>query len=146
MIDPSKTLRSVEKLKAAFRTAAKHAMELAVKQAEDNAKNTTSFYDRSSSGTRSTIKGTVGAGGFTGKLIAKKAALFLQFGTKPHVILPKNGPYLRFQIHGGPWVFAKRVNHPGTKATLFMTHARNVGEQTLKRGFAHYLNQAMRSR
>lgn len=39
-------------------------------------------------------------------------------GTRPHVIEPKNAKALRFEING-QIVFAKRVNHPGTKANDF---------------------------
>lgn len=68
---------------------------------------------------------------------------YLEFGTKPHIILPVRKKYLRFQVAGGgfisrqatkakknvkagDWyssksasvhdVFAKKVNHPGTQA------------------------------
>lgn len=39
---------------------------------------------------------------------------FVREGTKPHVILPRKGKYLRFEI-GGRVVYTKRVNHPGSK-------------------------------
>ena len=39
---------------------------------------------------------------------------FVTGGTRPHEIRPVNAKALRFNI-GGRTVFAKRVNHPGTK-------------------------------
>ena len=40
-------------------------------------------------------------------------APFVVFGTRPHVILPKNGKCLRWFGPSGKPVFAKKVNHPG---------------------------------
>jgi HK97 gp10 family phage protein len=42
----------------------------------------------------------------------------VEFGTKPHVILPKTKSYLAFKVNG-QWVRTKRVNHPGTRAQPF---------------------------
>jgi len=47
----------------------------------------------------------------------------LLFGSLPHEIKPKRpGGVLRFEI-GGKTVFAKRVNHPGTKRDPFFNRA-----------------------
>ena len=48
---------------------------------------------------------------------------YQEFGTKPHVILPKNKPYLMFKTKDGKWVRTKRVNHPGTPANPFVRPA-----------------------
>jgi hypothetical protein len=40
---------------------------------------------------------------------------FIEAGTRPHVILPRRARVLVFQV-AGRTVFARRVNHPGTKA------------------------------
>lgn len=42
-------------------------------------------------------------------------ATFTEEGTSPHVIVPRRAKVLAFQV-GGRTVFARRVNHPGTKA------------------------------
>ena len=48
-------------------------------------------------------------------------ALYVHEGTKPHTILPKKaGGVLHFMIDGQD-VFARSVNHPGTKANKFLT-------------------------
>jgi hypothetical protein len=63
-------------------------------------------------------------GGTSGALVVPKLAWFADKGTKPHVILPRSGVALRFR--GGPsggFVFAKKVNHPGTKGTHFLQRA-----------------------
>jgi hypothetical protein len=43
-------------------------------------------------------------------------------GTRPHVIVPRRGRYLRFQV-GGRTVYARRVNHPGTPARPYLATA-----------------------
>jgi hypothetical protein len=46
-------------------------------------------------------------------------ARFLEDGTEPHVIVPVNKKALAFMV-GDKQVFAKKVNHPGNKAYLFL--------------------------
>jgi hypothetical protein len=43
-------------------------------------------------------------------------------GTVPHIIRPRRRKALRF-IAGGGIVFARRVNHPGTRGSHFLTRA-----------------------
>lgn len=58
-------------------------------------------------------------------------AAYVELGTRPHVIRPRNKKVLRFAPRGqgrlsgsprsgGSVVFARRVNHPGTKAKPYM--------------------------
>lgn len=49
-------------------------------------------------------------------------AAYVEFGTKPHVIEAKPGKTLVFVMHGQK-VFAKKVNHPGTKAQPYVRPA-----------------------
>lgn len=49
-------------------------------------------------------------------------ALFIEKGTRPHIIRPKENKVLRFFTGGGP-VFAREVKHPGTKADPFLEPA-----------------------
>ena len=42
-------------------------------------------------------------------------SLYLERGTRPHVIVPVRAMFLRFTV-GTQVVFARRVNHPGTRA------------------------------
>lgn len=49
-------------------------------------------------------------------------AVFIEEGTKAHVIRPKNKSFLAFYADGKQ-VFAKKVNHPGTKAYPFLEPA-----------------------
>lgn len=43
-------------------------------------------------------------------------------GTRPHIIVPRRGRYLRFQV-GGRTVYARRVQHPGTPARPYLATA-----------------------
>lgn len=43
-----------------------------------------------------------------------KILSYMEFGTKPHVIVPKNARALRFFLENKA-IFSKRVNHPGTR-------------------------------
>jgi hypothetical protein len=54
------------------------------------------------------------------------AVRFVLDGTRPHVIRPRRAKALRFDM-GGRTVFAKRVNHPGTKPNNFMAEALREG-------------------
>lgn len=49
-------------------------------------------------------------------------AVFVHFGTKAHVIRPKNKKVLRW-AGGGLFHFAKQVKHPGNAADPWMTRA-----------------------
>ncbi len=66
-------------------------------------------------------------------------AVFVQFGTRPHVIRPKNKKVLRWAA-GGKFVFAGEVKHPGyigdayliRAATLAVREFRNILDQAIK--------------
>ena len=49
-------------------------------------------------------------------------APFVEFGTSPHVIYPRKRKFLRFKV-GGKTIFARKVNHPGTKAQRMTVNA-----------------------
>lgn len=51
-----------------------------------------------------------------------KAMPYHHDGTKPHIIRPRRKRALKFQA-GGRTVFAKKVNHPGTRANPFLIRA-----------------------
>lgn len=67
-------------------------------------------------------------------------AVFVQFGTRPHEIRPKDKKALRWVGAGGSFVFAGKVNHPGyigdayliDAATLAVREFRAALDETLK--------------
>lgn len=62
--------------------------------------------------------------GVTGRLFSNvEYADFVHDGTRPHRINPRRpGGVLRFEI-GGQVVYARYVNHPGTKGRPFLSEA-----------------------
>lgn len=90
-----------------------------------------SFTDRSGDTRRSIEGGILTAETtdtqITGYVKAGGAARFIDGGTVPHPIEAKSarGPRgrLRFETQAGGVVFAKKVNHPGTKPNPFITTA-----------------------
>lgn len=71
---------------------------------------------------------------------ARKVATFLEYGTKPHVIMPKKpGGRLVFR-KGGQLIFARKVNHPGTRPYKFLYRAHRSGYRVL----GESLEQGMR--
>ena len=54
---------------------------------------------------------------WTGEASKKLVPLFLEEGTRPHVIEARNAPVLAFFWEKkGEWFFGPKVNHPGNKA------------------------------
>lgn len=66
-------------------------------------------------------------------------ALFVHFGSKPHVILPKKKKALRWAGLGA-FVFAGRVNHSGYKGDPFMTNASQETFKNLDKIFTRVYN------
>jgi phage gpG-like protein len=60
-------------------------------------------------------------------------AAFVNDGTRPHIIRPKNAQALRFKI-GGRVVYAKVVHHPGTRARPFLDDA--LKQVAAQRGYS----------
>ena len=57
--------------------------------------------------------------GSTIEIFMNEYALYVEFGTPPHIIRAKNAKALHFKV-GGKDVFAKSVNHPGTRPQPFI--------------------------
>lgn len=58
---------------------------------------------------------------------------FVNDGTAPHIIRPQRAQVLRFNV-GGRVVYAKVVNHPGTRARPFLDRA--LREVAAQRGYS----------
>lgn len=54
------------------------------------------------------------------------ATMYVIKGTRPHTIRPRTRQVLKFTVKGST-VFARVVNHPGTKANDFLTKALRMG-------------------
>jgi HK97 gp10 family phage protein len=103
------------------------AVRMAADAAANEARQNHDYEDRSSVLTNS-IEPDGPSGSFAGGDLSATVsagapyALWVEKGTKPHVIKPKHRKWLRFPIEGG-FRFAKQVQHPGTKPTLFLSNA-----------------------
>jgi hypothetical protein len=137
----------------ALEAEAKRSVAVASKVAENAAKQTTEWKDgeetnpdgsprRHGVHTRDTIEG--GSSGLRGYVEAAGAARFLEDGTRPHVILPRRRHFLRFWVNGEGPIFARRVNHPGTRATLFLRAAATEGAVYLSWKLKQDARQAIR--
>lgn len=73
-------------------------------------------------------------------LQAAKHALFVHWGSKPHVIKPKKRKSLRFAAGNG-FIFARFVHHPGYKGDPYLTRAAD----TALREFDAIVQQSMRN-
>lgn len=58
---------------------------------------------------------------------------YVNDGTRPHVIRPRRARALRFRV-GGRVVYARLVNHPGTRAKPFLDRA--LREVAAARGYS----------
>ncbi len=74
---------------------------------------------------RESVSGRETPKGFT-VFASASYAKFVDEGTKPHMIRPVNGQALRwFGAFGNP-IFARVVNHPGTKGVFFTRKTRDA--------------------
>ena len=58
-------------------------------------------------------------------------AIFVNAGTRPHVILPKNKKALRW-VSGNGFVFAGKLNHPGYIGDAYMLNALTIALQQFR--------------
>ena len=74
-----------------------------------------------------------GEGGIEVDTKAVPYAGYVMYGTRPHRIVARNAPALRFfWPKVGRVVFFKSVNHPGTKANRFMERALNRAAREIR--------------
>ena len=57
-----------------------------------------------------------------------KHAVFLEKGTRPHIIAARPFKKLRFKV-GGQVIYRKSVRHPGTPAYRFLSKSRDVASR-----------------
>jgi hypothetical protein len=118
--------RAIAGLRATMRSVvlgAEEVLDASMKVARDAAISTDKFQNRTGATRAMPEPKRAGMRGF---VEARGAAKFLEEGTRPHLIVA-HGKALRF-VSGGQVIFRKWVNHPGTKATRYMSEARNKAE------------------
>lgn len=138
-LDASDCLRSLEHARNAIHASAQQAVRDAGVAAYSSARTTTLFRDRTGE-----LRGSLDLldrGAFKMRLTTRAPhALFIEGGTRPHIIEARNAQFLRFEV-GGVVHFRRRVKHPGTQPRPFMANARMAGGQALKVSIADRLAQ-----
>lgn len=71
-----------------------------------------------------------------------KYGAFVHEGTRPHTIFPKERKSLRF-VKGSKFMFAKRVNHPGTHKDQFLFSALINKQERISRIFKKYTEESL---
>lgn len=67
-------------------------------------------------------------------------ALPVEFGAKPHDILPKNGKALHFMMRGIP-ITVKKVHHPGSKGYFMFTQAFEANIKQVQDSFVRFVDR-----
>lgn len=134
VIDGRSFRRDLEALEEGLKRTATRALTDAVDAAARDLFKTNEYKNRSWD-LRTKTRATVDPVAFTGRISnPTKQAVFIEVGTKPHVIKPRRARVLRFySARFGSWVHSKGVNHPGTKGRWIFKHAAEVGRHELER-------------
>jgi len=120
-VDSKAAVAGLAMLHMRIQLASRLALQDAMNVAVASAKGADLFKDRTGL-TRRSIQST-STGHLTGVVRAGGAAHFLEYGTRPHLIVARNGVALRFMVNGAV-IFRRSVNHPGTSPRPFMQTAR----------------------
>lgn len=129
-IEASEFLRHLATIERRVLDAARIGISEVAKVAFRAAKDTTLFKDRTGK-----LRGSlaiVDTGAYSRRLVARADhGVYVNSGTKPHEIRPRNGKTLRF-VSAGQTVFARKVKHPGTSKRPFMDNAAAAGSQAMR--------------
>lgn len=80
--------------------------------------------------------------GAEGEVFAGTIAVYLNDGTRPHVIAARRKKFLRF-TQGGAVRFAKSVHHPGTKADPYLESAQDFADADIDRQVGALLDELL---
>lgn len=133
--------RALQLLDDRITSSARQALGQAAAYAAERARTTSTFKDRTGRLRRSIQRGAKSTYSLFVRTGARYA-LFVEDGTRPHVISARRARALRFVV-GGTTVFRTSVRHPGTKATHFMRTARDNAEAQLTRFVEVGIRQAV---
>lgn len=120
-------IKGLDKLLSAFHKAGvelpgqfRRAMTVSVVKIKEDARD---FVAIKTGALKTSITQRVDSNPLIGQvMVGQPYGKYVEFGTMPHTIYPKNGSMLAFKI-GGKMIFTRKVNHPGTKAKPFMRTA-----------------------
>lgn len=149
-IDEAGLRRAAREGQAQRVLSAHRAVEIAATEGLAQSKARRRYKDRTGNLTRLATARAVEAspqGGLAEIVWPVPYAAAVDEGTKPHEIRPRRRTFLRFEFGGSP-IFARKVNHPGTRPTGFAGDAAMSAERVLIReveesfvDLEHLLNQ-----
>lgn len=144
-IESSATARDIGALEADILAAARQVLGQVAAFAAAHERATAAFKDRTGALRASIVRGQKGPWAQFVSVGGKAAryAIWIEAGSDPHEIRAKRRKALRF-IQNGQVRFAKRVFHPGTKATRFVQTARDAAELEATRLITKGLNDVIR--
>jgi len=120
------TVTGVQEVQAELRrigSLPSKALRIAAEQAEDFAEAAAAKHNKTGKMVSALYKRALPDGWEVGHdTQVAPHVLFVHWGTRPHVIKPKNKKRLRWAA-GGKFAFASKVNHPGYKGDAWMTRA-----------------------
>ena len=121
------------KLLAIGKDAARQALAATAEEVEEYVSKEAGKHTKTGALFRSVYKKRIADGWEIGHdLRVAPQALWVHWGTRPHVIRPKNKKALRWP-GGGKFFFAKKVNHPGYKGDPWLVRAAQQAPAIFKR-------------
>lgn len=91
------------------------------------------------------ITSTVSNGGLVGQVGTNVPyARYVEEGTGPHEIRPRNARVLAFKV-GGKMIFAMSVQHPGSKGRFYMRRAFEQNQAAIQREFDQAAQRVIRT-
>lgn len=144
-VDAFNTINDVRRVGSDVLAAITQGLSKLATYAANQARETTSFEDRTGKLRGSIRRGEKSKWAFFVKAGGRPApyAQWIEAGAKPHEIKARRRKFLRFEV-GGVVQFRKRVFHPGNKPRRFMESARNDAEAAALRFIEPEINAAMR--
>lgn len=140
VLDISNVIRAHERLLAETERAVDEAEELAGRHAEDHVKQYPPFKPRTGNLQASVGHKIVKVNGRILRVFDKaKYAAYIEYGTRPHEIRARRTRFLRFTVRGVV-VFARKVNHPGTKPYKFLWRATYSAGRVLEQDLARRIS------
>ncbi|SUP42253.1 hypothetical protein [Veillonella criceti] len=114
----------LERIQSNLESRLQSAMQISVKEVQEYARQNHNFKTRTGEAERSITSSVSGSGGHWEGIVGtnREITVYLHEGTKERIITPTHKMALRWTA-GGRFIFAKRVNHPGTLADRFITNA-----------------------
>jgi len=144
-VDSAATRADLAKLQVEILSATRQILGQLAAFAQQHAKATTAFKDRSGRLRASIRRGQKGPWALFVAAGGRQAryAQYIESGSKPHEIKARRAKLLRFE-QNGTVVFRKRVYHPGTKPARFMSSARDAAEAAATQFVESGLSAAMK--